>query len=109
MTIGFHTAVREIPDLLINNIKRKLLEFHRKVKAISRAEVYFRKHPATQGNDYVCEIAITMFGNSIMVRRNADSYQEAANEVTEELTDRLDEQLQKQRDFPDDIVSSVRV
>ena len=109
MTIEFHTPAREVQEWVIDDIKKKLTEFHKIDKEISRAEVNFRKHPIAFDGEYVCEINLAVFGNSIMVQRTGDSYTEASREVLKELSKIVDEQIQKQKELPDDIYSSVKV
>ncbi len=109
MTIEFHTPAREVQEWVIDDIKKKLTEFHHRDKEISRAEVHFRKHPIAFDGDYVCEINLTIFGNSIMVQRSGDSYTQASREVLKELAEIIEDQIQKQKEPPGEIYSSVRV
>lgn len=111
MTIEFHTPAPfgEVHEWVIDDVKKKLSAFHHQDKEISRAEVYFTKNPVAFNGDHVCEIELTVFGNSIMVQRNAHSYMQAAKEVLHELAKIVQEQVRKQKDLPDVITSSVRV
>jgi len=45
----------------------------------------------------------------LMVHRTADNYLRAAREVLEELSLKVDEFLQRQKEPPDQILSTVRV
>jgi len=109
MTIEFLTPIGEVHEWVIDDIKKKLTEFHQRDKDISRAQVYFRKNPKAFDGDFVCEIELTIFGNSVMVQRNADSYLLAEREVMKELPRIVDEQIHQQNEPSDEILSTVKV
>ncbi|MFI5195867.1 MAG: hypothetical protein ACHQD8_02140 [Chitinophagales bacterium] len=109
MTIEFHNPADAIPEWIIGDIKKKLTDLHHQDKEISRAQVYFQKQPVAFDGDYVCEIELTIFGSSIMVHRNADSYALASREVLKELSEQVQKQIQKQNELPDEIVSTVDI
>lgn len=109
MTIEFHNPADAVPEWIIDDIKKNLVNLHHKDKEISRAQVYFQKQPIAFDGDYICEIDLTIFGSSIMVHRNADSYAQASREVLKELSEQVQQQIQKQHELPDEIVSTVDV
>jgi ribosome-associated translation inhibitor RaiA len=108
MNIEFDTPAGERHEGLLDRIKRKLIEFRKQDKQISRAKVRLRKDPSS-ANNCSCEIDLTIYGSSISVRSSTTSYERSTKQVMDELTKRVNEQVQKQRDPPDDIYSSVRV
>lgn len=111
MTIEFQAPAGAVNEWVIDDIKKKLAEFHRQDKEIGRAQVYFRKRPIAFDGDFTCAIELTVYGSSIMVERSADSYRQAASDVIDELNIKIQEQLQKlkQNEPPEEIFSSVVV
>jgi ribosome-associated translation inhibitor RaiA len=109
MHIEFHTPAGETQEWLLDHIKQKLTELHHEFDHISRAEVYFRKHPLADDGEYVVEIDLTIFGSSIMVEYTADSFVQSAREAIAELEKRVRDQEHEQKDPPDEIYSSVDV
>jgi len=109
MNIEFNAPVREVPEGIINDIKNKLTELHRKDKEISCAKVNFHKNHSGTEVDFTCEIELTIFGNSIMVGRNAPNYSLAAKAVLKEITEKVDLQIHQQKDLPEQLFTSVVV
>jgi len=111
LRIEFHNPAGSVNEWVIHDIEQKLMEFHRRDNEISGVQVFFRTRPVAFDGDYICAMEATIFGSSIMVERNAESYQAAAGLVLEELGMKIDEQVQRQKrnEPPDEIYSSVRV
>jgi len=109
MTIEFDVPQGEVEEKVINFLRNELMEIHNRDKEISRADVSFRKQPAGEGGDHICEIAITIYGNSLLVLRSAGAYDQAARNVIKEITVKVDEQISKQNDPPEEITSTVEV
>ena len=109
MTIEFFTPQAKVPEHLILFIKEKLMGFYHRDHEIYGAEVVLRNQQVNPGNDHICEITLSIYGEVLMVHRTADSYLQAAREVLEELSPKVDEFLQRQKEPPDHITSTVRV
>jgi len=109
MTIEFFTPQGEVPEYLILFIREKLMEFYHRDNEIYGAEVVLRNQQVNSGHDHVCEITLSIYGEVLMVHRTADKYLPAAREVLEELSLKVDEFLQRQKEPPDQIISTVRV
>ncbi|HEU5165104.1 MAG TPA: HPF/RaiA family ribosome-associated protein [Chitinophagaceae bacterium] len=109
MTIEFFTPQGEVPEHIILFIKEKLMEFYHRDDDIYGAEVVLRNQRVNPGNDHICEITLSIYGEVLMVHRAADNFLQAAREVLEELSLRVDEFLLRQREPPDQILSTVRV
>lgn len=105
MTIEFHFPQGKIKELLMDSVKSSLLEFHHKDKTISRAEVYFKE----QDTEKICEIDLNIFGDSLLVRRAAKTFSEAAMQAIETLSNDVAAHIKSKSEIPEEIVSTVQV
>ena len=94
MSIEFQTHSREVPEWVISDLTKKLMGLYRKNKNILHVQVSFNKRVIAFDGDYICEIELTIPGNSIMVQRNARSYAHAASEALDEILKIADEHTQ---------------
>jgi hypothetical protein len=109
MKIEFNTPPGEVHDWIIDDLKKKLTEFHQRDKEIYSAQVNFHKRPIAFKGDCVCVIELAVYCNSIMVQRNADSYLQASREVMKELSRIVLQQIHKQKQLPVEILTTVDV
>jgi len=111
MTIRFNTPPGDVQEWIIDDLKKKLTEFHQKDAEITAAHVSFHKRPIAFDGDYNCEIELVIGGSSIMVQRSANSYLQATRKVLEELNRIIEEQIEKQRqnEPPNIILTTVEV
>lgn len=109
MTIEFFTPHGEVAEHIILFIKEKLMGFYHRDNEIYGAEVVLKKKPISPGNDHICEITASIYGEILMVHRSSDNYMQAARDVLEELSLKVDEFLQRQKEPPDQITSTVTV
>ena len=105
MNIEFYTPEGQVREWIINYVKEQLMKLYKRNKKIARAEVYFRD----QGNQKVCEVDLSMYGESMLVHNMADSFDKAAREVLQELTRKIEEQLKTKNEPPDEITSTIKV
>jgi len=109
MTIEFFTPHGEVPEHIILYLKEKLMEFYHRDSEIYGAEVVLKNKNLSPGNDHICEITLSIYGEVLMVHRTADNYLQAARDVLEELSLKVDEFLLRQKEPPDQITSTVKV
>jgi ribosome-associated translation inhibitor RaiA len=109
MTIEFFTPHTEVPEHIILFIKEKLMEFYHRDNEIFGAEVVLKNKVISPGNDHVCEITLSIYGEVLMVHRCADNYMEASRNVLDELSLKVDEFLQRQKEPPEQITTTVKV
>ena len=109
MNIEFHEPQGKVKVFVTDYLRDRLIALHRKDKEISRAQVYFRVQPDTSPDDKVCEIDLTIYGDSLFVHRSASSFEHAMRETLEELEKKIDEQLSRQNEPPDELTSTVKV
>ena len=108
MNIEFHTPRGRVDEADLNFVRDQLMELRLRFKDISRAHVHFREN-GEDNKDRICEIALTIFGSSLFVKRSAGTYQKAAREVLTELREKVGEQVKNQNEPPDEITSTVKV
>ena len=109
MTIEFHFPQGKVEEHVLDFVKKNLVEFHQKDKEISRAEVYFKEQPTKPGTQKICEIDLTIYGDSLFVRRLAATFREAAKQAVETLAKEVALQIKSQYELPDEVVSTVKV
>ena len=109
MIIEFQAPAGAIQEWVIDDLKKKIIEFHHMDKDITYAQVFFRRQPIAFDGDYVCEIELTTYGGSIMVQRNGVNYVQAAKEVIKELTEKVQKRVLQHRELPDEVLSTVAV
>lgn len=109
MTIEFFTPQGEVPEHIILFIKEKLMEFYHRDNEIYGAEVILKKKDLSPGNDHICEITLSIYGEVLMIHRSADNYLQAVRNVLDELSVKVDEFLQRQKEPPDQVTSTVKV
>jgi ribosomal subunit interface protein len=100
MIIEFHTQGVEVEEWMIDYIKQKLTDYYTQDREITRADIYFHRHPGALDGEYGCEIVLTVFDSSLTVQHSADSYNVAVNEVIRELSRRVKEMTDDQKELP---------
>jgi putative sigma-54 modulation protein len=108
MIIEFQTPQGEVKKWVLDFVRDKLVELHKRDREIVRAQVYFREMNGKK-NEKVCEIDLTIFGDSIFVHRKADSFEKASRMAIDDLTEKIDEQIKKRNEPPDVVTSTVKV
>jgi hypothetical protein len=106
MNIELHAPPGKVKELLFTQIKEWLIALHMRDKEISRADVCLKEN----GEDIkLCEIHLTIFGESLFARREATTYEKAFKKVQKELNARIDRQVISQKDLPVEITSTVDI
>lgn len=110
MNIEFHTAFGLVPEGLIDELRKKILELSHVNKDISRAEVVLKEDeidiPA--GNKF-CEIRLSIFGNDLLAHSRTESFSKSAKQALKALKKMLKQQAKKQKEIPDQKTSTVKV
>lgn len=109
MNIEFHNPKNDVREWVIGYAKDKLVELHKRDKEISRAQVYFKRKNTAQPDDKVCEIDLTIYGDSLFIHCSANSYEQAVRHAIQELTQKVDEQISKHSEPPDELTSTIDV
>ena len=106
MTIEFNTPESKVKEWVISYVEEKLMEFHRRIKELTRAEVSFKENDETGRS---CTINLTIFGDSIFVTGSDKSFELASRKAIETLETKLDTLIKKQAEPPDEITSTVKI
>lgn len=109
MDIEFHAPQGKVKEWLIDHMRNELMELHHREKGISRGTVTFAEERADAGTAKTCAVDLYIFGDSIFVRRMADTYEQASREVLEELYSRVDERMLNKNEPPEELTSSVSI
>ncbi|HET9746270.1 MAG TPA: hypothetical protein VFP97_11195 [Chitinophagaceae bacterium] len=109
MTIEFYNPQGEVPEYVISFIKEKLMEFYHRDNQIDDAEVVLRHQHISAGVDYVCEMTLNLYGESLMVHRSGNSYLQTAREVINEIAIQVESFYQRRKDLPEQLHTTVKV
>ena len=111
MIIEFNTAYKVIPEEVINDIRRQVLELSHISKKISRVEVLIKEDNLTAESDRkICQVQLNYSdGDEIVAHTRAGDFSQAAHESINELRKMINQQVKHQKDLPDIIMSSVKV
>ena len=109
MNIEFHTPHHEVKEWIIHYMKEELMHVHRDFKEVSRAEVYFSERINDLIPEKICEVDLSIFGDSIKIKRIAASFDQAARETITEVREKLEQHVKTQNEPPDEITSTVNV
>jgi len=110
MIIEIDTPIDEIREPIIKDLKKELTRLHHEYKGISRATVHFRKEEMKPFLwEYICEIDLAIFGNSIIVSRKTGNWDAAAKEAILAVTNKINELARKENQPPDEEISTVNV
>lgn len=110
MIIEIHAPQGEVPEKLTDEIKSGLTKIHQQYVDISRVTVHFREetyHPFLK--NYICEIDVTIFGNSFAISRKSDSFEESAGAVMKVVSEKINELANQQSEPPEEQISTVKV
>lgn len=110
MTIEFHTIYSKVPEKLINTIRDELMNLVHLSKNISRAEVSLKSDEHTfQNENKICQIKLTIYGEDIVAHARTENFEKSANEVIKDLKRLVKQQLKKQKEPPDQMISTIKV
>lgn len=110
MTIEFHTPYGKVSEKLVNSIRNDMLELSHINKKISRAEVILKEEQTVfKGENKVCEIRLSVFGDNLFIRSRTDNFESSAKEAIKDLKRMVRQQAKEQKEVPDQMLSTVKV
>jgi putative sigma-54 modulation protein len=110
MIIEIHAPHSEVNESILHPVKEKVLSFSHLIKDIVKAEIVLRDDiAAAAGENKICEIRLTVYGDSLFVHRRSHSFQDSAWLAVTELEKTVQEQVKLQQDLPDQVTSTVKV
>lgn len=110
MTIEFHTPYGKVSEKLVSYIRNEILGMSHLNKKISRAEVICKeREDITPGENKICEIILTVYGDDNFIHARSDSFEKAAREAIKELKKVVKKQVKDRKEIPDVVTSTVKV
>ena len=109
MSIEFYTPQSEVPEHVIYFLKEKLMDFYHRDNEIDDADVVLRHQHLPGANEFVCEVTLNLYGESLMVHRSGNTYMEAAKDVVDEIALKIGDFFKRRNDLPELITSTVKV
>ena len=109
MNIELHAPPGKVKEIVFTQIKEWLMQIHIRDKEISRAEVCFKEAKEGEQAIKICEIHLTIYGESLFARREAPSFFKAFKKVQKDLNEKIDRQVKNQKEPPIEITSTVDI
>lgn len=110
MNIEFHTAYGKVPEALVQDIRNKVLEFSHINADISRAEIILKEDlTIIPSENKVCEIRLSIYGDDLLAHSRTENFKSSAREALKSLKILVKQQAKKQKEIPDQTISTVRV
>lgn len=109
MTIEISTPQNEVPEHIIFYLKGKLMNFYHRDNHIEKTEVVLRHQQIDGINEYVCEVTLNLYGETVMIHRSSKSYLQAIRQVIKEISKVVEEFIEHRNDLPDKIATTVMV
>ncbi len=110
MNIEFQTPYGKVSEKLVDDIRNRILELSHMNKNISRAEVLLKEDETIiPAENKVCEIRLTVFGDSLLTHSRTENFTKSAKEAIKELKKMVKQQVKKQKEPPDEITSTIKV
>jgi len=105
MTIEFQTAYGKIPEKLVSKVRNEIVKLSHVNKDIYRAEVLLKVEETIRtGDNKVCEIRLTGFGDELFSHRRTENFRKSAKEAITELKKMVNQQVPSE-----EIYSTVEV
>jgi putative sigma-54 modulation protein len=109
MKIEFNFLNAAVSEHVVDFVRNKLMEFHRENQEVTNAEISFRRMPGETDECFVCQVKLTLFGESLLVHRSSSSYLQSARNVIEEIGIRIEEVLKRINEPPEEVISTIEL
>lgn len=110
MTIEIHTHAGPVNGGLIGHLESELSRLHRMLPRLSRAEVHFRTDSEQiPHRQFVCSIGIEAYGNDFRILVHQEDWHKAVEEALVRTEDKIRDIARKDRQPPDEELSTVEV
>src|SRR5689334_5803013 len=110
MIIEIHAPHSDVNESILKPVKEKVLSFSHLIKDIVKAEIILRDDvSAPPHENKICEMRLTLYGDSLFVHRRSGSFNESACLAVDELEKAVQLQAKMQGGLPDQITSTVKV
>ncbi|HEY0733066.1 MAG TPA: hypothetical protein VGD33_11645 [Chitinophagaceae bacterium] len=108
MNIEFHLPHGKVSERIVGDMRRELLKLYHDDRDISRAQVYFKEF-GKMNVVQQCIIDLTIYGNRIKIRREANSFQLAAKKALADIKERVELLIEKKDALPEELTTTVNV
>jgi hypothetical protein len=109
MVIEIHTHANHIGGDVIAEAESSLFRFHTLLPTLSRCTVHFRQEPdGSMHKPFECRIEADIFGNAFSITRNAVSYRKALHHTLTSMDRKIQEIIVRDRQPPDEELSTVK-
>ena len=95
MNIQIHSIHFDADQKLIDLINKKVEKLNHFFDAIISSEVYLKLDKASTAENKVVEIKLNVPGNDLFVKRQCQTFEEAADECTDALRQQLKKKKEK--------------
>lgn len=109
MEIEIRAPQGQVKEWLITFLKSELFHLYRRDKELLRAVVHLKELHIGAAVERCCTVDLMIYGNSIFVKRTAESYDRVIRDVLKELGRLVDEHLKARNEPPDERTSTVKV
>lgn len=111
MIIEIHAPHSEVNESILHPVKEKVLSFSHSIRDIVKAEIILRDDAAAApaGENKICELRLTLYGDSLFVHRRSKSFHESALLAVTELEKAVLQHTRQQQELPEQITSTVKV
>jgi ribosome-associated translation inhibitor RaiA len=110
MTIEFHTPYGKVTEKLVNSMRNDVMELAHINKKITRAEVLLKEHPGyIESENKICEIRLNIYGNDLFVHTRTENFENSAKDALKDLRRLVRQQAKKQKELPDQEITTVKV
>lgn len=109
MNIEFNTTPGLLSEKLVREIRNAVMELYHINKKITKAEVLLHHDKKViPADNKICEIKLSIFGESLMAHSREESFEAAARETIRELRRLLKQQVKRYNMPAEQITSSAR-
>jgi len=109
MLIEIHSPNLKVDDETLDRVKRKVLSLSHLSEKVSRAEIFLTEENERPKENKTCKIRLDIFGDTLFVHKDADTFENAAVSAVKTLKRRLKKRDEQRSEPPDEIISTVNI
>jgi ribosomal subunit interface protein len=109
MIIEIQERTVKVGEQLLTFVKEKIMELSHIDEGISRADITFHVDPSQEQENKVCEILLTIFGDSIFAQRRTDNFDLSAIYALDEVKKQVQNRLISNHESSDIVLSTVDI
>jgi putative sigma-54 modulation protein len=109
MTIEIYSPHLKVKETILETIEKKIVALSHLGEHISRAEIFLAEEQSVVKENKICTVRLDLIGDTLLVRKNAESFEKAAADAIKVLKKSLKEKAEHRNEPPDVIISTVQV